>query len=328
MSDAVLMSSSSIVKRGAARLGAPYPLAIILTGQGILLVVAAGLKLMAMAGAPQSRTIRNLSLLVVELELILGIWLISGVHRRRAAQVALLCFSAFALASLYKAVTHEPSCGCFGPLEINPWITACFDVFMVATLGFLAPRSAGASPNMPSTRRVTAFLLIALVACSGAAYAVVSRTPRILSTANSSASTSIGPVMLDPQAWLSKPFPLYEQIDVGQQLSRSRGASLIVLYHADCPVCQRAIARFASDNNATDGTPIAFIEVPPYSEDGSVLAMMGSSAISGQLSSAHEWVVKTPLLMVINDGIVRDFAQGERVLQMRFNRALGTLASD
>jgi len=66
---------------------------------------------------------RPFLILTVELELALGIWLLSGLFKKATWLVTLLCFSLFSAITFYKALTGAESCGCFGSVHVNPWIT-------------------------------------------------------------------------------------------------------------------------------------------------------------------------------------------------------------
>ena len=52
-------------------------------------------------------------------------------------------------------------------------------------------------------------------------------------------------VVLDPENWAGRPCPLLDYIDIGDQLRE--GDWLVLLYHRDCPGCQRAIEKLRSD---------------------------------------------------------------------------------
>ena len=71
---------------------------------------------------------------IVEFELLLGLLLLSGILPRLTWAASLLCFGGFALASLYKALSGDASCGCFGKLPVNPWYTVGLDSVAVASI--------------------------------------------------------------------------------------------------------------------------------------------------------------------------------------------------
>ncbi len=105
---------------------------------GGILLVAAGLKAYQLATEPAAEislmTSRWFLVGVVEFEVLLGLCLIAGVLSKPVWLVTLGCFSVFTCATLYKALTGEASCGCFGSVHVNPWYTLGLDVAAVFAL--------------------------------------------------------------------------------------------------------------------------------------------------------------------------------------------------
>jgi hypothetical protein len=59
----------------------------------------------------------------IPLEFGLGIWLLCGLFRKVAWMLATLAFAGFVIITGYKAFSGDASCGCFGTVHMNPWIT-------------------------------------------------------------------------------------------------------------------------------------------------------------------------------------------------------------
>jgi hypothetical protein len=118
---------------------------VILKVLGILLLIAAVLKGRQLLTEPVANSdiwsYRPLLILTVELELALAIWLLSGLFKKAAWLGALACFSFFSIITLYKAVTGAASCGCFGSVHVNPWITLfAIDLPAVLALSIFRPK--------------------------------------------------------------------------------------------------------------------------------------------------------------------------------------------
>jgi hypothetical protein len=100
---------------------------ILLKALAVLLLTAAIMKGWQLLTEPMSNkdiwTNRAFLILTVEFEIALGIWLLSGLFKKAAWLAAITCFSLFSFITLYKALTGAESCGCFGSVHINPWIT-------------------------------------------------------------------------------------------------------------------------------------------------------------------------------------------------------------
>lgn len=97
----------------------------------------------------------------VPLELSLGIWLVSGLFRKAGWILAVMCFAGFIIVTLYKALAGEVSCGCFGRVDVNPWITLWFvDIlFFVLLVLFRPVRCKLLPPPWPSTKHFFAVVL-------------------------------------------------------------------------------------------------------------------------------------------------------------------------
>jgi hypothetical protein len=77
----------------------------------------------------------------IPLELGLGIWLLCGLFRKAGWLLAVIAFGGFIGVTGYKAITSATSCGCFGTVQVNPWITfLAIDVPLFVLLLIFRPR--------------------------------------------------------------------------------------------------------------------------------------------------------------------------------------------
>lgn len=110
-----------------------------------VLLIAAGLKAHQLATTPSLGDdlleARWFNVFVVEFEILFGIWLLFGLLPKLTWLASVGLFSIFATVSAFKGITGEASCGCFGEVAINPWITAEFDLGVVGMLVWARPRS-------------------------------------------------------------------------------------------------------------------------------------------------------------------------------------------
>jgi hypothetical protein len=77
----------------------------------------------------------------VEVELFMGIWLLSGLFPARAWIACAACFVVFECTSLHHAFDRIPSCGCFGDFQVSPWVSAAIDLCAILALAACAPSS-------------------------------------------------------------------------------------------------------------------------------------------------------------------------------------------
>jgi Methylamine utilisation protein MauE len=100
---------------------------IVLKALGLLLLTAAALKGHQLLTVPVVRSNlwswRPFLIFQAEFELALGMWLLSGVLKRLAWIVATACFGLFCCVTFFKGITGAESCGCFGNVHVDPWIT-------------------------------------------------------------------------------------------------------------------------------------------------------------------------------------------------------------
>ena len=110
---------------------------------GLFLIVTALLKVQGPAdGALGQNTILfspRLRFLVVEIEMLLGLWLLSGWAKRSAWFFVVAFFVVVAGFSLYLGLMGQSSCGCFGRIHVSPWNAFGLDVVCLGMLGLCRP---------------------------------------------------------------------------------------------------------------------------------------------------------------------------------------------
>jgi hypothetical protein len=272
---------------------------------GILLLAAAVLKGWQLVTEPVADndiwSYRPFLILTVEFELALAIWLLSGLFKRCAWLAALVCFSAFSAITLYKALSGAASCGCFGSVHVNPWITLfAIDLPAVIALAVFRPRGLQLI-DWPSMSR------LAVSAVVGVAILAVSTPILALNEPNVVTSTY---EVLEPEIWVGKKLPILQHIDIGEKLSK--GNWLILLYHHDCPDCIKAIGKYKQMARNLAGNEdflqIALIEIPPY---GHAPIGQNTTCTLGRLGDTKEWFVTTPATALLSEGKVGSSWEGK-----------------
>ena len=243
------------------------------------------------------------------MELAIGIWLLSGLLKKAAWLAAISCFSLFSMITLYKGITGAESCGCFGKVHVNPWITLfAIDLPAVIALALFRP---GLSFRLrvsflrkwesvkrliaelltpaPSLGRFTITTCLILITLGVIAPILAfNEPPKITSRYE----------VLEPETWVGKRLPILEYIDIAESLKQ--GTWLILLYHYDCPDCAKAIPRYeriARDLAGNEGfLRIALIAVPPY---GKGPVSENSPCTLGRLAETKEWFITTPAVALL-----------------------------
>lgn len=277
---------------------------------GILLLAAALLKGYQLATEPtvgQSLLeSRWFVIALVEFELLFGLWLLSGIYPILSWHIAAVCFVSFAGVSLFKALSGEASCGCFGRVSVNPWLTFALDLAVLAAILRSYPDAQEPLVQSKTDRRWLAILLAGWAIAGMAVLLFLVRSSEIVASELGDALPGGRGVALRPERWVGRPLPLLHSIDLDARLSQGRW--IVVLYHFDCPACREALARYrrlADEFQASDSdVRVALIKVPPYASLDASAAARASSAVHGRLGNATHWSIRTPTELTIEDGMV------------------------
>jgi hypothetical protein len=276
---------------------------------GLLLLSAAGLKTLYPPLSASHLLLFSspaLSVALVELELLMGLWLWSGLWRAACRLAALGLFFTFAVFNLEQTWAGAVSCACFGRIPFSPWAAVCLDLLVVVVLWFWRPAAHASIRTFAShpLRSVAVGGMGVLLAISGAVAMSGSR-PAVL-TENGAIVGNGGTVVLEPEAWIGKRFPLLTHIDVGAELAS--GEWLVILYRRDCHSCLQVMAKYEqlAREEARDGKAprIALVEVPQDGQTNTVFATDESACKLGYLKGERRWYVATPVLLQVENGRV------------------------
>lgn len=101
--------------------------------------------------APPNLASPWLKALVIQEEVFLGVWLLSGFRRGAAWICTFATLVVFGVVSLGAGLSGQRDCGCLGPLPGNPWYMFMVDVGAVGLLLWFNPQRwsvAAASPTL------------------------------------------------------------------------------------------------------------------------------------------------------------------------------------
>lgn len=129
---------------------------------GVILLAAAGLKAYGLVYDPVSQdsflASPRLATAAIEMETLVGLWLLSGWWERAARFAALGFFAILAGVSFYLALIGQGSCGCLGPFTVKPWIIFSFDIAVIACCAIGSVRHVESSHEQrPEKVRQSAF---------------------------------------------------------------------------------------------------------------------------------------------------------------------------
>ena len=275
-----------------------------------ILLLAAGLKAHQLATQPVVDSgflfLSSRAVLTVELEceIILGVWLLSGAFPRLAWLVTTCCFAAFSLITYSKAVRGEASCGCFGVVEVSPWITLVMDILAVAALMMLRRNFWQSSSASRLRLRIVGACLAAVALGAPAAVAAMSFKAARIDVSGEIIGAGKW-VLLEPETWTGKKLPILRYLRLAESEKLSQGKWAVILYRHDCPNCREELSRLRDRLKGSEPPRMAFVELPPYGAGRAAFLPEGKNIVLGKLDESKSWFVETPAILSLDGGIVR-----------------------
>jgi len=232
----------------------------------------------------------------IPLEMGLGIWLVSGLFRKAGWLLGFLSFGFFIGVTLYKGITGEASCGCFGRIHVNPWITlSAIDIPLFILLGIFRPVGEKLlPPPWPSAKHFFSVAIPTFIILPVLAAALVFYKP---------AEVTEEYEIVHPEKWaVGSEWLLLKHIDIAETINK--GFAVVLMYHYDCPDCKEAIPYFEKINPDLAGNQItvAFVSIPPYGLPEEEPVPAETACLKGRLDESKEWIILTPLVVVLKDG--------------------------
>jgi hypothetical protein len=253
---------------------------------------------------------RYFLMVVVVGEILFGLILIAGVCRQWAWLLSILAFGCFTLVSLMKGLSGEGSCGCFGNVTINPWITTVFDSVIVFLLCVFRERLVFRFiVSDYEKRKLFVALIIGIVLSVPILFAMLSFKQQTHATLGTEFIGADGTVtmMLEPEKWIGKEFPLWNYVDEKAQ-SIKQGNWIIVIGRKQCEECQRIIEKLTAKNSNS----LALLELDDGLAHTEHQLLPPSVSVQGTLKIDPNWIILTPCLIQCQDGIC--VAVGENVI--------------
>jgi len=237
-------------------------------------------------------------LIQIPLEMGLGIWLICGLFRKAGWLLGLIAFGGFIGVTLYKGLTGAESCGCFGMVKVNPWITlSAIDIPIFILLAIFRPKGEKLfPPPWPKPAHFFAIAIPTFILLPTIEYNLIMNKPPIKTDKYE---------VVDTKQWVNQNlWPMLEYIDKKAQLQT--GLWVVLMYHYDCPDCAQAIPKYEEMYKSLKGNEnainFAFIEMPPYGNEKQQLVSPDSEIVRGRLSEAKKWYAQTPVVVVLDNG--------------------------
>lgn len=299
------------------------PLPDLLRVAGIVLIAAGTAKIahfnpaVGFTGIPSISSFL-FSIGAASLEFVLGIICLAGVQTRIVGSIVLALFCAFLAYSLSLAVSGAHGCGCFGDVEISPWVTSVLDAAIAVALALSLRRSnhvwrdvdqLGTTSNHRAIYRMAVCTVLAV---SIAAVFVFAIGPLV--SARSSHSGN-GHVVLLPHDWVGDDFPLRVEIDTVHANAISSGSWWVIVHRSSCAHCAKllqVVDDYLLNASSTQlASRVFLIELPPYDDHPLGNGLSGNMVLRGRLSDRKDWFIETPTLLKLKDNQVTQVFVGE-----------------
>lgn len=291
---------------------------IVMVVAGLVLIVATVLKIHQLLTEPIISKgfweSWEFFLIQIPLELGLGIWLVCGLFRKAAWVVVVLSFGLFIAVTLQKGLIGAESCGCFGRVEVNPWVTlSVIDIPLFLALLIFRPKGCKLlPPPWPSAKHffgvaIPTFIVIGVIMPvlifnkppdKTDKYEVVRPEEWIRKEPASEKQTG--------EKQVSEEWSMLKYIDIANSLRSN--IVVVVFYSSECDMCHDAIALYDQMSRDTGGSEdsiqFALVEIPPYGSEQNSLVAVDTPCLTGRLDSSKDWYIETPLVVVIQDGLV------------------------
>lgn len=288
-------------------------------------------------------------LVQIPAEFCLGVWMVSGIFRKAGWLIGTLCYIFFVGVTLFKGLTGQTSCGCFGQIHINPWITLfAIDIPLAAALIICRPKEQKLlPPPWPSVGHAigTAIPIFAVLLFAAPSLVALrpefikpqdwqTAAPNLPTTTIQRAESSSSPKQqtekthkiavgnhlqptVDNAPVESKPvapvslWPWLEYIDIADQIKS--GLVIVFLYHYDCSTCRDNIPQYEAYYAQTIQKEMKEFELAfvaiPPYGKGPVSEQ--TLCLHGRLSDKQKWAIQSPLVVALLDGqVVKQWPQG------------------
>jgi hypothetical protein len=198
-----------------------------------------------------------------------------------------------------KGLSGENSCGCFGVVTVNPWITVLIDLIIVVLLVvFREPIKINFKFSSPVRKKLMLVLLAWLLLAIPVLVVMNSLKQHSHPTLGIEFTGPGGKrmIQLEPENWIGKEFPLpsrFKYVDNHEMFMQ--GIWTIILIHTECTKCIQLISDIEKQNNEN----IAIIEIPSDTASVSIKTIFPYF----KLDENNGWYITTPFIIKLSDGI-------------------------
>jgi len=232
-----------------------------------------------------------------------------------ARTVGIVMLASFVPVLIGDLALGAASCGCFGAVQVPPWVTLATDLFFLFFLVFVGR----GVPSLAFTASVPSWRVLAVGLWSIAAVAVAFGLTAKGDEANGggphvAASVAAGPeegyYLPDYTSWIGQPFQSLTIADwiTGLPSDLDQGPQYILFYRKDCEHCHELMEVFFADRPPLPTTAVAVPERAGF-PTANVQPFVCDECRLAELPSGYDWFLQTPVLVKLADGVVQCAAE-------------------
>jgi len=204
------------------------------------------------------------------------------------------------------------SCGCFGSVEVNPWVTLVTDVTFLLGLVLLGRRE----PRLALGRFLPTSRVVAVGVWSLLSVAVAFALPADNSTDSSGVTASVAAVpangyyLPEYEEWIGRPFRDLEIASwaTGLPVDLELGQQFVIFFRKDCEHCHELMEVYFGGPLDWPTTAIAVPERDGWPRDN-VQPFPCVECRVAELPAGIDWFLQTPVLVRLQDGVVECAAE-------------------
>lgn len=207
------------------------------------------------------------------------------------------------------------SCGCFGAVQVPPWVTLTTDLFFLLSLVFLAR----GVESLKMTRSLPTWRVVAAGIWSVTSVAVAFGLTGPPAAASNGAETEVkstvsgpsgGYYLPDYATWIGRPF---SDLEIASWINGlpddlNEGQQYVMFYRVDCEHCHELMEVYFAGELPLPTTAVAVPERAGFPETGALPFVCGACRLA-ELPAGVDWFLQTPVLVRLNGGVVECAAE-------------------
>lgn len=226
-----------------------------------------------------------------------------------ARPVGIAMLAAFVPVLIGDLALGASSCGCFGAVQVPPWVTLATDVAFLVCLVVVARGVAAlrVPPSLP-TRHVVAAGLWSAVSIAVAFFPAQAASPAPAAERRATeqpAAPAEGYFLPVYDEWIGRRF---DELDIagwirGLPEDIGTGQQLVLFYRLDCEHCHELMEVYFAGEPPAPTTAVAVPERAGFPTEGLQPFVCGACRLA-ELPSGVDWFLQTPVLVSLADGVV------------------------